>query len=233
MPYFHDNERCILMMKVLCSLSLSGTSRNVLQYFPATIVEVLWNHNSFFEERRGYNFKEWRCTSLYLNSKIEIEHDCFLPIGRRPREVVTLTTRYFDADPPAQQTQSENIHWNLGLKNYLFIYSRIISKKDSVAAYRKVPKNSPKSLAEVMRVYVSSIASRSCFEPMLWMNKHKTIDRDNYFLKNFIEKNPLLSFKAIRRILIRSWTCSAQVKIGWAHGKIQHKITHLQSGHIL
>ena len=34
------------------------------------MVEVLWNHD-IFEERKGYNFKEWQGTSLYLNSKID------------------------------------------------------------------------------------------------------------------------------------------------------------------
>ena len=34
--------------------------------------------------------------------QIEIKHGCFLPIGRRPREVVTLTKNMIGADPPAQ-----------------------------------------------------------------------------------------------------------------------------------
>ena len=34
------------------------------------MVEVLWNHD-IFEEKKGYNFKEWQGTSLYLNSKID------------------------------------------------------------------------------------------------------------------------------------------------------------------
>ena len=46
-----------------------------------------------FEERKGYNFKELQFTSLYLKSKIEIEHCCFLPRWQtiaRLLEVVTL-----------------------------------------------------------------------------------------------------------------------------------------------
>ena len=85
MPYFHDEERWILMMKVLSSLTRSGTSRNVLvsDYNSQGSVKPI-----IFEERKGYNFKEWQCTSLYLNSDVDKSklniHDC--SIGWRPRE---------------------------------------------------------------------------------------------------------------------------------------------------
>ena len=41
------------------------------------------------------------------NQQIEIEHGCFLPIGRRPHNFSKLPllkykTRYFGADPPAK-----------------------------------------------------------------------------------------------------------------------------------
>ena len=62
-----------------------------------------------FEKRKGYNFKEWRCTSLYLNSKIDktkLNMAVFYPLtGDRATSRSShfnKKTRYFGADPPAQ-----------------------------------------------------------------------------------------------------------------------------------
>ena len=107
MPYFHDEERWILMMKVLSSLSRSGTSRNVL-VSDYNIVKVLWIKPIIFEEKKGYNFKEWQCTSLYLNSdvdksklKVELADD-------RAKRVVILTKNKI---PRRWPTCAANLEW--------------------------------------------------------------------------------------------------------------------------
>ena len=76
-----------------------------------------------------------------------------------------------------------------------------------------------------------SLDARSCFELILWMNKLKTIGREAIswkFLFNIQKVNPLKQFG--KHYLDRGSVHASE--IGWAHGKIQHKI-HLKSGHIL
>ena len=76
-----------------------------------------------------------------------------------------------------------------------------------------------------------SLDARSRFELILWMNKLKTIDREAIswkFLFKVQKVNPLKQFG--KHYLDRGSVHASE--IGWAHGKIQHKI-HLKSGHIL
>ena len=63
------------------------------------------------------------------------------------------------------------------------------------------------------------------------MNKLKKIDREAVswkFLFKIQKVNPLKQF--VKHYLDRGSVQASE--IGWAHGKIQHKI-HLKSGHIL
>ena len=68
-----------------------------------------------------------------------------------------------------------------------------------------------------------SLDARSCFELILWMNKLKTIDREAVswkFLFKVQKVNPLKQFG--KHYLDRGSVHASE--IGWAHGKIQHKI---------
>ena len=63
--------------------------------------------------------------------QIEIKHGCFLPIGRRPREAVTLTKR--EKQDTAAQTYLRsklrvNIKIKVRLKELSLYITRIISK---------------------------------------------------------------------------------------------------------
>ena len=136
MPYFHG--------------WVLGTSRNVLLscYNSRSSVQPI----IIFEERKGYNFKEWQCTSLYLNSKIDWLFFIFWQTTARLLEVVTLIKKKKEKNKILRRRPTIKIR----LQELSLYITRIISKTYFqiylAAAYRKVLKNSPKSHAEVMCV---------------------------------------------------------------------------------
>ena len=84
-----------------------------------------------FEERKGYNFKELQFTSLYLKSKIdneiEIEHCCFLPIGRRSHDFSKLSPCNLEVVTLYIQDTSEQTHLRGKLTVKIFIKIRQLS----------------------------------------------------------------------------------------------------------
>ena len=128
-----------------------GTSRNVLLscYNNRSSVQPIM----IFVERKGYNFKEWQCTSSYLNSKIDWLFYIFWQTTARLLEVVTLIKK---KRKEKHKILRRRPTIKIRLQELSLYITRIISKTYFqiflVAAYRKVPKNSPKSHAEVMCV---------------------------------------------------------------------------------
>ena len=139
MPYFHG--------------WVLGTSRNVLLscYNSRSSVQPI----IIFVERKGYNFKEWQCTSLYLNSKIDWLFFIFWQMTVRLLEVATLILKK-KKNKEKHKILRRRPTIKIRLQELSLYITRIISKTYFqiflVAAYRKVPKNSPKSHAEVMCV---------------------------------------------------------------------------------
>ena len=139
MPYFHG--------------WVLGTSRNVLLscYNSRSSVQPI----IIFVERKGYNFKEWQCTSLYLKSKIDWLFFIFWQMTVRLLEVATLIKKK-KKKKEKHKILRRRPTIKIRLQELSLYITRIISKTYFqiylVAAYRKVLKNSPKSHAEVICV---------------------------------------------------------------------------------